>query len=91
MITSRIGAVAVLGMAFCGLATAWTSDVVSAVALGGITAVKVLVESLPPGANVIGLTKEQIQTDVELKLRMAGMRVTDETKPNPGGPIYTLS
>ena len=43
--------------------------------LTGITAVEVVVERLPPGAAAIGLTKESIQTDVELKLRLAGMRV----------------
>jgi hypothetical protein len=35
----------------------------------------VAVEGLPDIANVLGLTKETIQTDVELKLRLAGMRV----------------
>ncbi|MBZ5645242.1 MAG: hypothetical protein LAO19_20985 [Acidobacteriia bacterium] len=43
--------------------------------LKGITAVNVLIEPLPEGANVLGLTKEAIQTDVELKLRLAGLRV----------------
>jgi hypothetical protein len=42
--------------------------------LVGITAVKVLVEQLPPGAAKLGLTAGSIQTDVELKLRLAGMR-----------------
>jgi hypothetical protein len=43
--------------------------------LAGITAVDVLVESLPPAAAKLGLTMEDIKTDVELKLRLAGMRV----------------
>jgi hypothetical protein len=43
--------------------------------LAGLTAVQVLVEGLPPGAAKLGLTKEVVQTDVELKLRLAGMRV----------------
>jgi hypothetical protein len=50
-----------------------------------------LVEALPTGAKVLGLTNEAIQTDVELKLRLAGMRVVTESESfnEPGGPyIY---
>jgi hypothetical protein len=46
--------------------------------LKGIGAVAVLVEYLPTGAKTLGLTEETIQTDVELKLRLAGMRVVTE-------------
>jgi hypothetical protein len=35
--------------------------------LAGITTVQVLIEQLPPGAINLRLTKESIQTDVELK------------------------
>jgi hypothetical protein len=41
----------------------------------GIRALSVLVEELPSGAKAMGLTVEAIQTDVELKLRLAGIRV----------------
>jgi hypothetical protein len=43
--------------------------------LAGITAVKVVIEDLPPDALNLGLIRESIQTDVELKLRLAGMRI----------------
>jgi hypothetical protein len=43
--------------------------------LKGISSLSVLIENLPDGAKVLGLTKESIQTDVELKLRLAGIRV----------------
>jgi hypothetical protein len=49
----------------------------------------VLVEDLPDGAKVLGLTKDAIQTDVELKLRLAGMRVVttqEEVAKLPGSP-----
>lgn len=43
--------------------------------LKGISAVYVLVEDLDDDAKAMGLTKDAIQTDVELKLRLAGMQV----------------
>jgi hypothetical protein len=46
--------------------------------LVGITAVDVVIEQLQPGASRIGLTRESLQTDVELKLRLAGMRVAKD-------------
>jgi hypothetical protein len=56
--------------------------------LKGIDAVSVIVEDLSDGAKLIGLTRETIQTDVELKLRLAGMRVTtqEESYTLPGMP-----
>jgi hypothetical protein len=45
--------------------------------LRGLKHVRVLVEGLPPDAKGI-LTKEQLQTDVELRLRKAGIRVSDD-------------
>jgi len=44
--------------------------------LKGITAIRVVVEPLNPEAERDGLTKDQLQTDVELRLRKAGIRVT---------------
>jgi hypothetical protein len=55
-------------------------DELSRGSLVGITALDVIVEDLPSGAARIGLTKESIQTDVELKLRLAGMRISSEAK-----------
>jgi hypothetical protein len=47
----------------------------SLASLAGITTLCVVIEDLPPGAVRLGLTKDTLQTDVELKLRLAGMRV----------------
>jgi hypothetical protein len=60
--------------------------------LKGISAVYVLVGYLPDGAKTLGLTTEAIQTDVELKLRLAGMRVvTDEEHTKlPGMPYLYI-
>jgi hypothetical protein len=52
----------------------------SADSLRGIKSVFVLLEELPLGANKIDLTKDSIQTDVELKLRLAGLKVLPATQ-----------
>ncbi|MFI5342136.1 MAG: hypothetical protein ACHQ7N_20150 [Candidatus Methylomirabilales bacterium] len=44
--------------------------------LKGITAFHVVVEVLTPEAERDGLTRDQLQTDVELRLRKAGINVT---------------
>ncbi len=44
--------------------------------LKGITTIRVVVDNLDPEAERDGLTKDQLQTDVELRLRKAGIRVT---------------
>lgn len=43
--------------------------------LRGITSVPVLIEQLDPDAISHGLTSDQLQTDVELRLRKAGLPV----------------
>ncbi len=43
--------------------------------LRGIEGVGVLVEHLEPGIKQLGLTRKILQTDVELKLRLAGVKV----------------
>lgn len=57
--------------------------------LKGISALNVRVANLSDGAKLLGLTKETIQTDVELKLRLAGMRVVtqEEDFKLPGMPF----
>jgi hypothetical protein len=57
--------------------------------LKGISTITVLVEDLPDSAEVIGLAAEAIQTDVELKLRLAGMRVltNEEAHKLSGTPL----
>jgi hypothetical protein len=61
--------------------------------LKDISAVFVVVEKLPDGAKILGLTKETIQTDVELKLLLAGMGVTtlEEGKKLPGRPFVFVN
>lgn len=54
--------------------------------LRGVRAISVLVESLPDDIEGYGLTKSQIQTDVELRLRKAGIRVLTEEETSPGSP-----
>jgi len=61
--------------------------------LKGISTVYVLVESLSNGAKGLGLSKDIIQTDAELKLRLAGIRVVTQKESRtfkiPGSPhIY---
>jgi hypothetical protein len=43
--------------------------------LKGINVVYVLVEDAPEGAKILGITAEDIQNDVEIKLLLAGMGV----------------
>jgi len=44
--------------------------------LKGIRAVQVAIEDLSDSAQALGLEEETLQTDVELKLRRAGLRVS---------------
>jgi len=44
-------------------------------ALVGLKGVKVTIEQMNPQAERLGLTRDQIKTDVELRLRKAGIRV----------------
>jgi hypothetical protein len=46
--------------------------------LKGITNVAVTVEDLPAELQKAGLTKSQIQTDIEVKLRLAGIGTSSE-------------
>jgi hypothetical protein len=61
--------------------------------LKGIKALNVLVEDLPDGAKTLGLTKEMIQTDVELKVRLAGIRAvsSEERAKLPGSPALYVN
>ena len=56
--------------------------------LTGINTLFVLVEDLPDGAKKLGLAPLALQTDAELKLRLAGLRVITEQESLkvPGGP-----
>jgi len=58
--------------------------------LRGIKGGGVMIEDMQPEIERDGLTKNQIQTDVELKLRMAGFNVLSkkEVLKAPGGPWF---
>jgi hypothetical protein len=60
--------------------------------LKGIDAVDVLIENLSDGSKALGLTKQAIQNDVELKLRLAGIRVVtqQESLKLPGSPFLHI-
>jgi hypothetical protein len=48
--------------------------------LKGLTTIMVVVERLTPEAERDGLTKEQLRTDVEVRLRKAGITVTSSVE-----------
>lgn len=57
-------------------------------ALVGLKGVQVKVQKISPDAERMGLTEDQIKTDVELRLRKAGVRVLTEKEVDetPGQP-----
>lgn len=61
--------------------------------LKGLKGVGVTVEDLPAEVEEIGLTRTKLETDVELRLRKAGIRVLDETErlPPPGSPYLYVN
>jgi hypothetical protein len=61
--------------------------------LKGINTIFVDVEDLSESAKTLNLTKEAIQTDVELKLRLAGMRVVtlEQGVKLPGSPYLYIN
>ena len=60
--------------------------------LRGLTAINVMVEDLKPNIEGMGLTREQIKTDIELKLRMAEIKVVSDSEilKIPGMPYLYL-
>ena len=63
------------------------------VILKGVDGVRVEVKRLKPEIERDGLFKSTLQTDVELKLRMSGMKVLseDEAANNPNSPCLYLN
>ena len=61
--------------------------------LRGLKGIAVVVEALQPDAERDGLHKDQIKTDIELKLRQAGIRVltTEESFKTPGSPYLYVN
>lgn len=64
-------------------------DEFTASILKGISAVSVQVDKLPDSVKALGLTEKIIQTDVELQLRLAGMRIATDAEwlRLPGRPL----
>ena len=66
-------------------ASAWGEDSAAQRAtLQGVTVVEVVVEAMDPVAEQVGLTRSQLQTDVEARLRQAGIPVG----PSLTGHLY---
>ena len=61
--------------------------------LRGLQGVNVLIEALEPDVERVGLTKQQLQTDVELRLRQAGIHVLtrEERLEMPGSPYLYIN
>jgi hypothetical protein len=67
--TRRLATMCCMAMVLIGISSSSVSaQTYSSATLKGIGAVRVVVEALPDGAKVLGLSREAIQTDVELKL-----------------------
>jgi hypothetical protein len=74
-------------------AVVWGSDTeLARETLRGITGVMVVVENVSPDIERAGLTPRQLQTDAELRLRKAGIRVLtrEERLDTPGGPYLYI-
>jgi hypothetical protein len=66
-------------------APAWAQDgAAQRATLKGVTVVEVVVEAMDPVAEQDGLVRSQLQTEVELRLRQAGIPVG----PTPTGHLY---
>ena len=61
--------------------------------LRGLKGVRVLIEDLPPEAEQAGLTKNQLQNDVESKLQGAGIKTLsqEECFKTPGEPYFYIN
>jgi len=86
-----VGAVlsALLGLA---VVPGWALDTAgNRATLRGLLGVRVVVEDIKPEIERAGLTKSQLQTDVELRLRQSGIRVLTKGEVVPGQPyLYVL-
>src|SRR2546429_6513667 len=62
--------------------------------LRGVEGVRVVIEDLGPEVERAGLTKQQLQTDVELRLRQASIRILttkEERFGTPGAPYLYIN
>jgi hypothetical protein len=78
---------------FCSSLMAQSDDETSRKSLKGLTGVAVVVEDLQPDAEKSGLSGDQIQTDVELRLRLAGIKVLTQEQmlASPGTPFLEVN
>jgi hypothetical protein len=60
-------------------------------ALKGLSGALVLIEGMDVGATRLGLTKEELQTDTELKLRLAGMQVLTNEQAGVGAAMLYVN
>jgi hypothetical protein len=66
---------------FCLPAVAARAQAVHSVAsLAGLAGVEIVVEDLSPGLQELGLSELPLRTDVELRLRQAGVRVVGQVQ-----------
>ena len=64
-----------------------SDDEDACLSLKGLQGIFVIIEEFPPAFKEAGLTNYQVQTDVELKLRMAGIKVLSIKDDVPGDPF----
>jgi len=60
--------------------------------LKGLTAIHVVSEDVAAVSEIYGLTREEIQVETEVMLRLAGIKVVtlEETAKNPGAPFLNV-
>jgi hypothetical protein len=83
-----IAAFAVVSI-FCSVAAAQGNFESNRMSLKGLQGLKVIA-FVGSGSEQTGLTKNQMQTDVELRLRMAGIKVLDYPTMVPGNPYLLV-
>ncbi len=95
MMTIRLTTAALATIFLVGIASSSVraDDSLSRATLKDLRVISVLVEDLPDSAKILDISKDAIQTDVELKLRLAGMRVVpeDEGQRLLGSPVLYVN
>ena len=85
--------VILVGLAIFGYTEVWGGDELGRPSLRGLREIFVVTENLSDEAVKDGLSKDQIQTDVGLKLRMAGIKVIskEESSLTSGYPFLFVT
>jgi hypothetical protein len=60
------------------------------IALRGLSGTEVVVEKIAPAVERDGLMRSQVQTDVERRLRQAGIRIISSEERRPGDPYLYI-